>query len=112
MPFSKNDFDCALMDIQMPVMDGLRSDATDLGQFEICTTSRHCDYRKCDERRPHTLPFRGHERFHPKTFCTDILYSTILRWISDHAEEIKVPEEVVEQAEVPILPNLSMIYPY
>ena len=104
----ENDFDCVLMDIQMPVMDGLEATRriranSKYAQLPVIAITANA----MNEDRIHCLS-AGMNDFIPKPFAPDILYSTILRWISDHAEEIVLPEEVVEQAEVPILPNLSI----
>ena len=103
-----NDFDCILMDIQMPVMDGLEATRRirtnpKYAQLPVIAITANA----MNEDRIHCLS-AGMNDFIPKPFAPDILYSTILRWISDHTEEMILPEEVVEQAEIPVLPNLSI----
>lgn len=80
-------FDCLLMDIQMPVMDGL--DATrrirQMPQFAnlpiIAITAN-----AMNEDRIHCLS-AGMNDFIPKPFAPDMLYATILRWVSDHKQD-------------------------
>lgn len=80
-------FDCVLMDIQMPIMDGL--EATRIiraqGQFAqlpiIAITAN-----AMNEDRIHCLS-AGMNDFIPKPFAPDILYSTLLRWVGDHKHE-------------------------
>jgi PAS domain S-box-containing protein len=84
--------DCVLMDIQMPVMDGLeatrqlRSNSKFLQLPIIAITAN-----AMNEDRIHCLA-AGMNDFIPKPFAPDILYSTILRWIHDVNEEFQTHE--------------------
>lgn len=103
-----NEFDCVLMDIQMPVMDGLEAtrrirNIPQYAQLPVIAITANA----MNEDRIHCLS-AGMNDFIPKPFAPDILYATILRWISDSNEEIILPEEAIEQAEVPLLPSITI----
>lgn len=80
-------FHCVLMDIQMPIMDGLEATRIIRAQAQfahlpiIAITAN-----AMNEDRIHCLS-AGMNDFIPKPFAPDILYSTLLRWVGDHKQE-------------------------
>nr|WP_314859200.1 PAS domain S-box protein [uncultured Undibacterium sp.] len=76
-------FDCVLMDIQMPVMDGLEATrqiraVPEFASLPIIAITANA----MKEDRLHCLT-AGMNDFIPKPFSPDLLYSTLLHWV-DH----------------------------
>lgn len=74
-------FDCVLMDIQMPVMDGLEATR----QIRALPEFAHLPViaitaNAMKEDRLHCMA-AGMNDFIPKPFSPDLLYSTLLRWV-------------------------------
>ncbi len=80
-------YHCVLMDIQMPVMDGLEATRiiraqAQFAQLPIIAITANA----MNEDRIHCLS-AGMNDFIPKPFAPDILYSTLLRWVGDNKHE-------------------------
>ncbi|MBY0573861.1 MAG: response regulator [Undibacterium sp.] len=76
-------FDCVLMDIQMPIMDGLEATRSlralpDFAHLPIIAITANA----MNEDRVHCLS-AGMNDFISKPFAPDNLYATILRWVTD-----------------------------
>lgn len=84
--------DCILMDVQMPTMDGLaatrylrnRPDCSDLPVIAMTANAMDEDRLQCLAA--------GMNDFLPKPFVPEVLYATLLRWLSGQHESTSVPE--------------------
>jgi CheY-like chemotaxis protein len=80
--------DCILMDVQMPTMDGLaatrylrnRPDCTDLPVIAMTANAMDEDRLQCSSA--------GMNDFLPKPFVPEVLYATLLRWLSGQHEAV------------------------
>lgn len=84
------EFDCVMMDIQMPVMDGLEATRQirampRFSELPIIAITANA----MNEDRIHCLA-AGMNDFVPKPFPPDVLYSTIYRWVNDGKNELEV----------------------
>lgn len=97
-------FHCVLMDIQMPIMDGLEATRIIRAQAQfahlpiIAITAN-----AMNEDRIHCLS-AGMNDFIPKPFAPDVLYSTLLRWVGDHKQEDMDVTKTITPDELPQAP--------
>lgn len=94
---AEESIDCILMDIQMPVMDGLAATRhirtlPVYSRLPIIAITANA----MNEDRIHCLA-AGMNDFIPKPFAPEVLYSTILRWVSEDADDAAGATNEVER---------------
>lgn len=93
--------DCVLMDIQMPVMDGLEASRhirkmPQFAQLPIIAITANA----MNQDRMHCLA-AGMNDFIAKPFAPDLLYATVIRWLGDLSNKILA----IETTPVPPIPS-------
>jgi len=99
-------FDCVLMDMQMPEMDGLeatrllRADSAMQGLRIIAMTA---NIQQADRDSCYAA---GMDDFITKPFSPEQFYTTIAKWLPQHGKTVVKPAPATEtSAEIPAMPN-------
>jgi PAS domain S-box-containing protein len=104
--FHNNQFDCVLMDVQMPIMDGYQATAairaaesrSDIPIIALTANASNEDRQRCIDA--------GMDDFVMKPFQPDLLFATVAKWLKDAVPtngDIQPAKEAVWS--VPALPS-------